>query len=299
MKKEIENKEKVSIQRGLNVLSPIASGLALIHPAFLAIPVITSVTNELCSYFDAISVEKRLLEFQKKIEEYSITIKELENRIDLLSEHSQYVFRNNVKYLCLNALPETAETLIDCLISYLINDKQEMDEEICEIICACNANDIKLLRIIKHYLRDGERTHYQEMVKAHQKDVEEKIMGIEDKATKATTNGYVPQKWYDRNVIYGSDTIFWSDFTKFCNLKNVHDMGIILNEAGMREDGVEVYEWAFLMRSLLKLQSKGVIQLEFRSSLGTISQNNVDRFHVTLFGQNLLQHIKLNEKDNA
>ncbi|MCI8948800.1 MAG: hypothetical protein HFG49_02005 [Lachnospiraceae bacterium] len=122
---------------------------------------------------------------------------------------------------------------------------------------------------------------------------------MEDKVIKTTINGYVPQKWYDRNVIYGSNTIFWKDFTKFCNLKNVHGMGIILNEAGMREDGVEVYEWAFLMRLLLKLQSKGVIQLEFISSLGTISQNNVDRFHVTLFGQNLLQHIKLNEKDNV
>lgn len=33
------------------------------------------------------------------------------------------------------------------------------------------------------------------------------------------------------------------------------------------------------------------IQLEFISSTGVISQNNIDCFHITLFGQNLLEHI--------
>ena len=32
------------------------------------------------------------------------------------------------------------------------------------------------------------------------------------------------------------------------------------------EDGFEVYDWAFLIRALLKMQSKGVVQLEFISS---------------------------------
>ena len=76
---------------------------------------------------------------------------------------------------------------------------------------------------------------------------------------------------------------------------NIHDMGRILNEAGKNEDGFEVYDWAFLIRALLKMQSKGVVQLEFISSNGIISQNNIDRFHVTLFGQNLLEHIKIDD----
>lgn len=33
------------------------------------------------------------------------------------------------------------------------------------------------------------------------------------------------------------------------------------------------------------------IRLDFISSTGVISQNNIDRFHITLFGQNLLEHI--------
>lgn len=56
-----------------------------------------------------------------------------------------------------------------------------------------------------------------------------------------------------------------------------------------------MYDWAFPIRALLKMQSKGVVQLEFISSSGIISQNNIDRFHITLFGQNLLEHIKVDE----
>lgn len=104
---------------------------------------------------------------------------------------------------------------------------------------------------------------------------------------------YTPHKCYDRSVIYGINTIFWTDFTDFYKLVNIYDMGRILNEAGKNEDGIEVYDWAFLIRALLKMQSKGVVQLEFVSSLGTISQNNIDRFHITIFGQNLLEHIMI------
>ena len=44
---------------------------------------------------------------------------------------------------------------------------------------------------------------------------------------------------------------------------------------------------------MLKFQSNGVVQLEFVSSLGTISQNNINRFHITLFGQKLLEYIEI------
>ena len=76
-------------------------------------------------------------------------------------------------------------------------------------------------------------------------------------------------------------------------------MGLILNRLGKDENGEEVYDWAYLIRSMLKFQSNGVIQLEFISSLGTISQNNIDRFHITLFGQKLLEYIEIdNNSEN-
>ena len=89
--------------------------------------------------------------------------------------------------------------------------------------------------------------------------------------------------------------LFMERIQYFGKILNIHDMGRILNEAGKNEDGFEVYDWAFLIRALLKMQSKGVVQLEFISSTGIISQNNIDRFHVTLFGQNLLEHIKIDD----
>lgn len=294
MEENIKGKKKQIIQTALNVGSPVASVLSLINPAFLSIPIIASVYNESCAYCDAKSVGKRLLQFQKMIEEQAITINTLQESIDLLNEHSQYVFRNNFKHLCLSALPETTEPLIECLISYLMNEKQDMDEELCEIICSCNGNDIELLKIIKQYMKNGVRIYHQQMTEKYQSDIREmqrqpQIVDQENITMKKT---YTSHKWYDRNIIYGENTIFWKDFTDFFKLTNIHDMGRILNEAGKSEDGFEVYDWAFLIRALLKMQSKGVVQLEFVSSSGTISQNNIDRFHITLFGQNLLKYIK-------
>ena len=286
---EENRKGKQIIQTALNVGSPVASVLSVINPAFLSIPIIASVYNESCAYFDAKSVEKRLLQFQKKIEEQAITINALQESIDLLNEHSRYVFRNNFKHLCLSALPETTEPLIECLVSYLMN------EELCEIICSCNANDIELLKIIKQYMKDGVRIYHQQMTEKYQSDIREmqKQPQIVNQENTTIKKAYTRHKWYDRNIIYGENTIFWKDFTEFFKLTNIQDMGRILNEAGKDEDGFEVYDWAFLIRALLKMQNKGVVQLEFISSTGIISQNNIDRFHVTLFGQNLLEHIRI------
>lgn len=293
MENNIKEKGKKIVQTTLNVGSPIASALSLINPTFLSIPIIASVCNELCTFFDAKCVERRLSQFQKKIEEQKITINKLQNSIDLLNEHSQYVFRNNIKHLCLSALPETTDVLINCLISYLMNEKQNMDEELCEIICSCNANDVELLRIIKQYMKEGERVYHQKMIDKYQNDVREMQMQLQIKHQESSTmkKVYTPHKWYDRNVIYGENTIFWQDFTGFYKLTNIYDMGRMLNEAGKNENDFDVYDWAFLIRSLLKMQSKGVLQLEFISSTGVISQNNIDRFHITLFSQNLLEHI--------
>lgn len=71
---------------------------------------------------------------------------------------------------------------------------------------------------------------------------------------------------HEESIHHGENTIFWKDFTEIFKLTNIRDMGRILNEAGKNKDGFEVYDWAFLIRALLKMQSKGVVQLEFISS---------------------------------
>ena len=294
MKKMKKNKRKEVIQKTLNVASPIASVLSLINPAFLAIPVVASVSNELCAYFDAKSVENRLLQLQQRIEEDAIAIEDLKRMVNALNEHSQYVVRNNLKHLCLSALPETTDVLIRCLISYIKEDNRDMDEEICEIICSCNANDIELLQLIKQYIFEGPRDRHREMIKKGLDDAEEKEDQTENSSV-GMGKAYHPIRWKDRNIIYGNDTIFWKDFTDYFQLQNVSDMGKILNLPGRSENGEETYAWAYMARSLLKFQSQGVVQLEFVSSLGTISQNNIDRFHITLFGQALLNYVEVEE----
>ncbi|KPU46020.1 hypothetical protein OXPF_05000 [Oxobacter pfennigii] len=111
-----------------NVASPIASVLALVHPAFLAIPVISSVANELFSYFDSQSTEKRLKSLQDALEAKNIEIEIFKLKLNRLDEHGTYVVRNNLKHLCLSALPETVDTFNLAMIDYIMNEEQAMTE---------------------------------------------------------------------------------------------------------------------------------------------------------------------------
>ncbi len=102
-----------------------------------------------------------------------------------------------------------------------------MDEEICEIICSCNANDIELLRIIKQYMKEGAGVYHQQMMEKCKSDIEEMPRQPQTVYQEGTTmkKAYTPHKWYDRNVIYGENTIFWKDFTDYFRLTNIYDMG--------------------------------------------------------------------------
>lgn len=201
--------EKRDLIKGtLNIASPVVSGissaLSLVSPGFIAIPIVTSVINELCTFYDTKSVEKRLLEFERKINEAEIDIRDFREKIDYLSEHSRYVFRNNLKHLCLEALPETTDTLINCMISYLVGETQEMDEELCEIICA----DIKLMKYIKDYLTQGDRKHYNKMLDKAYSDFKEQQFSKNENGSKY----YNRVGLVDRNIIYGTNTIFLERF---------------------------------------------------------------------------------------
>lgn len=159
-----------SVARPLfNITSAIISALPAVDPRLLAVPVIASVVNEIGAFFDAASIERRLHELEVKLNEQTVSVDRLQERLECLDEHGRYVFRNNLKHLCLTALPETTDTLINSMIAYLMEDAQEMDEEICEIVSACNANDIRFLKRLKHFLEKGERTQQnQKYIEAQQ-----------------------------------------------------------------------------------------------------------------------------------
>ena len=104
----------------LNITSAIISALPAVDPRFLAVPVIASVVNEIGAFFDAASIERRLHELEVKLNEQTVSVDRLQERLECLDEHGRYVFRNNLKHLCLTALPETTGTLINSMIAYLM-----------------------------------------------------------------------------------------------------------------------------------------------------------------------------------
>ena len=77
----MKEKAKKVAQHALNIASPIASTLSLLNPIFLAIPIVSSVANELFSYFDSKSVEHRLNCLQNEIEKESIPLEEFAAKV--------------------------------------------------------------------------------------------------------------------------------------------------------------------------------------------------------------------------
>lgn len=274
-----EKARKVT-QHALNIASPIASTLSLLNPIFMAIPIVSSVANELFSYFDSKSIENRLNSLQNEIEKEKIPLEKFAAKVSELDEHGQYVVRNAVKHVCLSAQPEVVDTINRAIIDLIMREPYGLPEHVCEILQQCNADDIKLLKYIKYFQVNGEKSTYHEKLKILERDTSLK------------------EGWRDRSHFYGeNNTIFWEDFIKiFHTGDSITDMGILLNsklakkdEAG--ESNSEVIGFAFLAKSIIKMQSLGVLQCDFKTTLGTISANYIDRFHITFFGQKLLDYI--------
>lgn len=277
-------KGKKYLQRALNVASPVASALSLVNPAFLAIPVIASVSNELFAYFDSKSTEKRLLCLQNAVEKTGIEIPEFAEKVSQLDEHNQYVVRNVIKHLCLSAQPEVTDTLNKAIIDLIMNEQYEMPEHICEILQQCNADDIELLQHIKHFQLNGDKSTYHEKLLEAQEDTKSGTM-------------------HDRSYFHGEEnTIFWKDFAKSLLLgETVSDMSIFLNRkfATKAPDGTfneEILDFAYVAKSIIKLQNLGVLQCDFIPTMGTTSLNNIERFHITFFGQKILEYIDIEEE---
>lgn len=109
----------------------------------------------------------------------------------------------------------------------------------------------------------------------------------------------------DRNIVHpNGNTIFWKDYISYVlNTQEpiARDMGSLLNRELIvkAEDGTQYksMELSYLPRSIIKLQSLGVLQYDFITTLGTSSPTYIDRFHVTFFGQKVLEYVDI--EDNS
>lgn len=276
--------KKEHIKTALNIASPVASVGSVLLPPLLVVPIIASVYSELCSYWDSNSIIKRFQSLQDEVEKQGILLEDFAKRISELEEHEQYVFRNNIKHLCLTAQPETTDMLNKAIIECVMSESFGLAEHACEILQQCNSDDILFLKMVKDFQMNRPKDEYKRTMKE----------------AKANNNS---GGFQDRIVLFGEDTtIIWKDFVKPLRLKlSDHDLGAFLSIPFRAEQNGETLEGeitylAQFAKSIVKLQNLSVLQCEYRATLGTISPGNIERFHVTLFGKKLLEYIELDEQ---
>lgn len=258
---------------------------AVIKVAFSSVPVVGSAISEMINYFDAKYIEIRLKALEDAVIAQKILMKNFIDRLNDLddNEHKYYVVRNNLKHLCLEALPETVDAFNKSLIDIIMSESSEMPEQISEIIRELNANDITFCKELKLFTLNPVKTCFLEKIAELEKE--------------NRSGGF-----RDQNRIYKHGmTVFWDDFRSFLHLgdcgKNLGDLlniKLILNPENGDESS-ETIGFAYFVKSIIKLQHLGVLQCDYITTLGTSSSNYINRFHITFFGQRLLEYINVED----
>ena len=293
MKKETEKKMNVAIEAA----GVASSFLSTINPAFLAISIITFSINRVVGHLSEDNIVKRINKFEEKLQNNKISIEEFREKVANLTEHNEYVVRNNLNNILLTCIPEAVDVYISVLIELIMNQENTIHEEICEILSQLNKNDLILLSMINKYKKIGTRKYFFESIEnkfKENEEIDQKNQEI-DKYNKNTTGikKIKITKFNDRDQRYNTDTIFWKDFAEMFHVK-VPEMGQMLLRQGIDENGKLTMDWAFFVRSFIKLEKLGLIQMDYINTVGTINSLNIDRFHLTLFGQKLLYYIDKN-----
>ncbi len=270
----MKEKDEEKINFGTEAINIGAGFLAEINPFFLTIPIITFGINRVLGFTSEKNIANRLKRIEKKLLDKKISIDEFKEKIFILSEHNEYVVRNNLNNLLLNSIPEVIDVYINIIIDLIMKQESSIYEEICEIVSNLNKNDIVLLKKIQEYkesnLIDGVKINNKEN-KIYDKENEELM-------------------FVDRDCINGKNTIFWEAFKEKYQLEWSELVFSLLYEDTSDIDESTV-EWIYLTRSFLKLEKLGIIQIDYKNTLGTINSLNIDRFHITIFGLKLLEYI--------
>lgn len=252
--------------------------LSSVNPVFAVIPLFTYAINRVLGLASPEHIKERLSAFSDRLEKRKITIEEFKVEIKKLSEHDEYIVLNYLRDMLLTCVPEMLDIYIEVIIDFIMKKNYKNGEEICEIISQLNVNDLNLMKKIKNYI-DSEKQES----KLFKQD--------ETLKSKENENGLKKIVFQDRNMILDDKyTIFWKEFERYYDLKS-GEMGLILLFKTKNENGMESDEWARIGRSFLKLQNLGVLELECINTVGTINVLNIDRFHITLFGREILEYI--------
>lgn len=281
--------------------------LSLFNPIFAAVPLITFAVKRVCGLMSPDDIVKRIKKIEKKLEDNKVSVDEFKRQISKLCNHDRYVVSNNLNKILIDSIPEIVDVYISLFIEMIMNENQRTQyEELCEIISQLNANDIKTLSMIKDYIQNGSREFYElnkiEHEKQRLKNIEirknNKLIEKENKQIDLmNTNNNLRkikkltiEPFQDRNLDIGTKTIFWKDFMKTYEV-NIPEMGLALLYEGTDENNQPTIFWAYVIRSFIKLESLGLISLDNIATLGTTNSLNIDRFHISVFGELLLKYI--------
>lgn len=264
--------------------------LSSVNPAFSLIPVFVYAINWTFGLANPEYIVKRLNKINEKLIKRKISIEDFKDEILNLSEHNEYIVLNHLRNILLVAIPENVDIYIELIIDFIMKKEYDEKETLCEIVNMLSKKDIQLLRMIKEYRDNGDREYFNKNTeKAEKEKIEnEKI----DEHNNKPNHGLSKLKWVNRNVVINDlNTIFWKDFEKYYELQS-GEMGFILLEQTIDEKGNKSKEWAYIGKSIIKLQNLGIIELDYINTTGNINSLNVERFHITLFGNEMLKYIK-------
>ncbi len=266
------------------ILNQAANALQL-YPAdslwIKLIPAVISVFNELILFSDAKDVEERLAELETRVESMGIEQQQFSDLVNGLSPHEKYAFRNFLKHYCLEALPEVTDAMICALVDFVADKKSDIREEICEILKQFNAVDIESMRRIREIVLDEEITRRRR---------DETLAKIEEQKGR---------KWKDTVIYLPGRTILWEDFiaVRGCGtdadgkrkewIPNVRELmtGQFTNS---EEKEVVLSQFP---RSVMKLQSLGVLIIYNTTLTGSSPMFNIEKFILTNYGVKILEYI--------
>lgn len=277
---------KNKIKKATEVADAFSDSLSLIHPVFVGIPIITYVVNKCLGCTSEERITERLNMIAYKLQEKKITKDEFKTKIEKVSEYYEYVIRNNLNNIVLTCIPETVDTYIEVLIELILNQETSIYEELCEIINQLNKSDFQLLKMIKEYQNYGTREYYNTYLKKREESKKITDTEVEKSKTMKKVN------FQDRSLCIGVDTIFWRDFAEVYGVSGITFEYMLLKEFVVESNDGKKYEWMYIARSFLKLQKLGIIEIDYNTTLETINNLNINRFHITVFGAKLMKYIR-------
>ena len=292
MKEESKNKINL-VSEGLVAGSSLA---ALAVPAFASVPLIVFAVNRTIGFISDDYIIKRLKKIEKELKRKGITKSNFKEKISNLSEHKKFFASSTLEYIIKNCIPETVDIYMSLFIDYIMEEKYDLEEELCEILASLNKHDFELLKYIKTFLKNGDKYYYHEEVE--KKQLEREKVEKEKEACQSAENNkdeFIKINFQDRSVLINEDkTIFWNDFSAFCKLpKNISLNNTMLFASYTNKDKLKYSNWNFYGKAFIKLEMYGILRLDYYNYLGTINNMEISRFHLTILGSELLKYIKI------